>query len=111
MEYRLRAPTDSYRWVIDSGTPRFSTAGNFSATLARVPGYHRPQGIGRQPLVFAHEALENAYAEVNQLKTQLQEENIYLQEEIKLQQNFGEIVGASDALKYVLFKIEQVAPT
>jgi chemotaxis protein methyltransferase CheR len=45
------------------------------------------------------------------LKNQLQEENIYLKEEINLGQDLGEIVGQSDALKYVLFKIEQVAPT
>ena len=55
--------------------------------------------------------LQRAVAEVSRLKNQLQEENIYLQEEIKLAHNFTEIVGRSDATKYVLFKIEQVAPT
>jgi PAS domain S-box-containing protein len=59
----------------------------------------------------AEEDLQRAVAEVSQLKNQLQEENIYLQEEIKLAHNFNEIVGRSDATKYVLFKIEQVAPT
>jgi PAS domain S-box-containing protein len=57
------------------------------------------------------EDLQRAMAEVSELKNQLQEENIYLQEEIKLAHNFNEIVGRSDATKYVLFKIEQVAPT
>jgi PAS domain S-box-containing protein len=110
MEYRLRRYDGSYRWVIDSGTPRFSAEGDFLGYIgSSVDITDRKES--EAALVYAHEALENAYAEVNQLKTQLQEENIYLQEEIKLQQNFGEIVGASDALKYVLFKIEQVAPT
>ncbi len=59
----------------------------------------------------AEEALQKALTEVSQLKNQLQEENIYLREEIKLEHNFTEIVGHSDAIKYVLFKIEQVAPT
>ena len=59
----------------------------------------------------SEEALRAAHEEVSRLKNQLQEENIYLQEEINLEQNFGEMVGASDALKYVLFKIRQVAPT
>ena len=31
--------------------------------------------------------------------------------EIKLERNFGNIVGQSDALKYVLHRVEQVAPT
>jgi PAS domain S-box-containing protein len=55
--------------------------------------------------------LQRAVMEVNRLKNQLQEENIYLREEINLEQNFGEMVGGSDALRHVLFKIEQVAPT
>ena len=110
MEYRLRRADGAYRWVIDSGTPRLSSTGEFLGYIgSSVDITDRKES--EAALVFAHEALENAYGEVSQLKTQLQEENIYLQEEIKLQQNFGEIVGASDALKYVLFKIEQVAPT
>jgi PAS domain S-box-containing protein len=110
MEYRLRRADGTYRWVIDSGTPRLSPTGEFLGYIgSSVDITDRKES--EAALVFAHEALENAYAEVNHLKTQLEEENIYLQEEIKLQQNFGEIIGSSDALKYVLFKIEQVAPT
>ena len=59
----------------------------------------------------AEAALQKAVEEVSQLKNKLEEENIYLREEIKLAHNFDEIVGRSDATKYVLFKIEQVAPT
>jgi transcriptional regulator with GAF, ATPase, and Fis domain len=59
----------------------------------------------------AEEALRQALTEVSQLKNQLYEENVYLKEEIKLEHNFAEIVGQSDAIKYVLFKIEQVAHT
>jgi PAS domain S-box-containing protein len=59
----------------------------------------------------AEETLHRTLEEVSRLKNQLQEENIYLQEEIKLEHNFNEIIGHSDAIKYVLYKIEQVAPT
>jgi PAS domain S-box-containing protein len=59
----------------------------------------------------AEAALQQAVMEVSKLKNQLEEENIYLREEIKLAHNFDEIVGRSDATRYVLFKIEQVAPT
>ncbi len=48
---------------------------------------------------------------MNKLKNQLQEDNIYLQEEIKLAHNVDEILGESNAIKYVLYKIEQVAET
>jgi len=53
--------------------------------------------------------LHAALAEVSELKNQLQAENIYLQEEIRLTHNFDEIIGNSDALKYALYKVEQVA--
>ena len=54
---------------------------------------------------------EEAFREVQQLKDRLQEENIYLQEEIILDHNFRNIIGKSRELKYVLARISQVAPT
>jgi len=59
----------------------------------------------------AEEALKKAYSEVEKLKNQLEQENIYLQEEIKGEYNFAEIIGKSDEIKKVLKKIEQVAQT
>ena len=47
----------------------------------------------------------------NQLKNKLEAENIYLQQELQLDQTFGDLVGQSDAIKQVLFKASQVAPT
>jgi PAS domain S-box-containing protein len=97
MEYRLRRADGVYRWVIDNGTPRFSTAGEFLGYIGSCLDI-TDRKESEASLVLAHDALETAYAEVNRLKTQLEEENIYLQEEIKLQQNFGEIIGSSDSL-------------
>jgi PAS domain S-box-containing protein len=56
-------------------------------------------------------ALQHAHEELRQLKIQLEEENLYLQQELQLDHAFNEIVGHSDAIKYVLAKISQVAPT
>jgi len=55
--------------------------------------------------------LQKALAEIQQLKDQLQAENIYLRQEIKLEHNFDEIIGQSNPLRYLLFKVEKVAPT
>jgi PAS domain S-box-containing protein len=63
------------------------------------------------PRKNAEIALQEALAEVRKLKNRLQEENIYLKEEIKLDHNFDEIIGASGALKAVMEKVDQVAPT
>jgi PAS domain S-box-containing protein len=54
--------------------------------------------------------LQEAYAEIRQLQSQLEAESAYLQEEIKLEHNFENIIGQSDALEYVLNRIEMVAP-
>jgi formate hydrogenlyase transcriptional activator len=52
-----------------------------------------------------------SYEEIAQLKARLENENVYLQEEIRTDHNFEEITGNSSALLAVLSKVEQVAPT
>ena len=59
----------------------------------------------------AEEKLSAALAEIQNLKEQLEEENIYLKEEISEVKGFDEIIGKSDALRYVLTRVEQVAKT
>jgi len=59
----------------------------------------------------AEEATLAAYEEIKRLKDQLQADNVYLQEEIKLKCNFGEIVGQTPAIRGVLAQVEQVAGT
>ncbi|HYT56063.1 MAG TPA: sigma 54-interacting transcriptional regulator [Verrucomicrobiae bacterium] len=58
-------------------------------------------------------AVENmqSYQEIAALKARLEKENVYLQEEIRTEHNFEEIVGNSPALLAVLRNVEQVAPT
>jgi formate hydrogenlyase transcriptional activator len=58
-------------------------------------------------------AVENAlaYREVTGRNDLLVEEKLYLEDEIRLQQKFGDIIGQSDAHKRVLKEIETVAPT
>ncbi|HKZ16212.1 MAG TPA: sigma 54-interacting transcriptional regulator [Geobacteraceae bacterium] len=58
----------------------------------------------------AEESLQGALAEIKQLKDRLHAENIYLQQEVAREYNFGEIIGQSNAIAYVFFRIEQVAP-
>ena len=57
-------------------------------------------------------AVENmrAFEEIARLRAKLEEENRYLQEEIKSDHNFEEIVGQSRAIKEVFKAIEAVAP-
>jgi len=59
----------------------------------------------------AEESVREALKEVKQLKSKLREENLYLLEEINLIHSHKDIVGNSEAIRTVLKKIEQVAPT
>ena len=59
----------------------------------------------------AQEELQKSYAEVRELKERLQAESDYLQEEVRVIGRYEEIVGQSEALKQVLWKVEQVATT
>src|SRR5208282_2622720 len=58
-------------------------------------------------------AVENALAfrEIRELKEQLAKEKLYLEDEIRSEMNFGQIVGKSPALRKVLQRLEVVAPT
>ena len=58
-------------------------------------------------------AIENAlaYHEISQLKDKLAQEKLYLEEEIRSEMNFENIVGSSSPLKHVLELVESVAPS
>jgi transcriptional regulator with GAF, ATPase, and Fis domain len=55
--------------------------------------------------------LQTSYEEVKRLKDRLEQENIYLQEEIKHEHRFEEIIGQSNELQYILRRVEEVAAT
>jgi Nif-specific regulatory protein len=59
----------------------------------------------------AETALTKALSVIQKLKEKLQDENLYLQQEVKLVHNYEDIIGDSDAVKNVLKKVEQVADT
>ncbi len=58
-------------------------------------------------------AIAHSYAwqEVERLRTRLEEENEYLQQEVASEQGFGEMIGSSPALGHVGQQIDLVAPT
>ena len=65
--------------------------------------------VGEQVAVAVENAL--AFRKIDELKNKLQEEKLYLQEEIRSEYNFEEIIGTSPALKRALEDVETVAPT
>jgi formate hydrogenlyase transcriptional activator len=58
-------------------------------------------------------AVENAldYREIRELKEQLSKEKLYLEDEIRTEMNFAQVIGNSASLRKVLKRVETVAPT
>lgn len=52
-----------------------------------------------------------AFDEITRLRTRLEEENLYLREEITAALGMGEFIGESEALQHVLRQVQLVAPT
>ncbi|MFZ0706318.1 MAG: sigma 54-interacting transcriptional regulator [Candidatus Korobacteraceae bacterium] len=59
----------------------------------------------------ADEKLRLAYNEIEELKQRLEKENVYLREEVKLEQDHRDLIGESLGIRRVLKKVEQVAAT
>jgi formate hydrogenlyase transcriptional activator len=65
--------------------------------------------VGAQVAIAVENAL--AFQEIAELKNKLTEEKLYLEDEIRTEHNFEEIVGESPVLKVLLSQLQTVAPT
>jgi PAS domain S-box-containing protein len=74
-----------------------------------VQWWSRPEPNGKYTRTVIVDITERVLME--QEKARLQQENLYLQEEIKSVHNFEEIIGQSPALKAVLDNVRRVAVT
>ena len=103
IEYRLITKSGEYRWFLARGQAIWDDKGN----ATRMAG-------SLQDITERREAVQNlntALTEIKELKDHLEAEKAYLQEEIKLEYNYENIIGNSNELRYTLYKVEQIAPT
>jgi len=59
----------------------------------------------------SEEKRRQALSEIKRLKERLEKDCTYLQEEVQSEHNFKNIIGNSNALKYALLRVDQVAPS
>jgi formate hydrogenlyase transcriptional activator len=82
---------------------------------SRVPGGYGPEEASLLAAIAEQVALaiENllAYEEIAALKARLEEEKVYLQEEVRSEAAFGDVVGESPAVLDVLASVRKVAKT
>ena len=67
--------------------------------------------LNRQALTEEKDRVEALYQQVTELKDKLAEEKIYLEDEIRTELNFEQIIGESPALKQTLAGARTVAPS
>lgn len=77
----------------------------------RLPEEGRPWGQVFADHIGAAIANARAFEEIRRLKTQLEQQNAYLQEEVVEAKAFGDLVGQSAALRQIISQIDLVAPT
>jgi PAS domain S-box-containing protein len=103
IQLRICAKNGQIRWIEHFCQPVYGDQREYLGVRASNRDItHRKQ---------AEIELRSAYQKIKQLKNQLEAESAYLQEEIKLEHNFENIIGQSEALKFVLHRVEQVAAT
>jgi len=81
----------------------FDAAGQFAGSFAVVTDITQRKNT--------EASLLKALSEIKLLKDRVEAENIFFRKEINFTQSHGHIIGQSNALKYVLYRAEQVAPT
>ena len=102
-EYRVVYPDGVVRWLYAIGSCRLDAQGQ----PARLMGASLDITERRDQEARLRHALE----EVRRLQEQLQQEIVYLRQEVKSIQGHARIVGQSPAIGRVLAQAEQVAPT
>ena len=103
VELRILLPDGTIKHIRAVGQPVFDSSGDpieYMGSAMDITEQHQ-----------AHDALQQAFAEIKVLRDQLFKENIVLREEVDKTSMFEEIVGNSAALQSVLSRISMVAPT
>ena len=59
----------------------------------------------------SEQVYKNSCEEIRQLKEQLEAENVGLRADIKLEHDFENIIGNSNAIKYILSRVDQITNT
>jgi PAS domain S-box-containing protein len=102
-EIEWRRKDGSTGHALISPTPLFGDHGRFQGNVAVFTDI--------TALKNAQESLRSALSENQKLKERLEAENIYFRQESETGHRFSDIIGQSNALKYVLYRAEQVANT
>jgi PAS domain S-box-containing protein len=103
LEFRIRRADGQVRWMEHVCLPVKGEDGRFLG----LRGSNRDVTEKKR----SEEELRAALAEIQRLRDRLEADNTYLREQVEPELGFEGIIGRSDVLRYVLSRIQQVAPT
>ncbi|MGA8893217.1 MAG: sigma 54-interacting transcriptional regulator [Anaeromyxobacteraceae bacterium] len=103
IEFRIRTRAGEVLWVRQANNPVSIGPGRTAGTRGSI-GDVNARKLGEL-------ALQKAYEEIAALKDELEAENTYYREKIQAVEGSSELLGQSDPMKYLLYRIRQVAPS
>ena len=117
--FHLLGPESNATFPLSAGGKNIGVLGFGSLRAEREWSAPLLDRLGMAAQIFANalsraraeRELNEAYNEIEELKQRLEKENVYLQEEVKLEHNHHEVIGDSEGIRRVLREVEQVAPT
>jgi len=102
-EFRVVLPEGKIRWI--------SARGQRNSGLEGMPKSLLGVSLDISASKLMEEQLEERLNQIEDLKKRLEQENVYLQEEVKLLAENSEILGKSNAIKDIISQARQVAET
>jgi len=102
-EYRILTGDGRAKWIASRGRPYFKPTGE--------PDRLMGVSIDISGRKHMESALKEQLEEIEKLKSRLENENVYLRKELRMEKGFEEIVGESKGLKAVTMAAKQVATT
>lgn len=104
VEFRMKGRDRQYRWLFTQGRVFDRDADGMATRITGVV-------FDRDARKRTEQDLKNALAKVEELKKDLEEENLQLKQELQGGFQFDDIISASETYRRVLQQVEQVAPT
>jgi PAS domain S-box-containing protein len=103
LEFRIRTAAGETRWIDHVCAP---VVGEDGANLG-VRGSNRDVTERKQS---EHDLLR-AFEEIHHLRDQLEVDNTYMREQLQVEGGIEGLLATSDVMRYVVSKVQQVAPT
>jgi len=115
----LQGPKSNVTFPLSAGGRNIGALGFGSLRVEREWPVALVDRLGIAAQIFANalsrahadRELNKAYQAIAELKQQVEKENVYLREEVRLERHQGEVVGDSEGIRRVLQEVEQVAST